>query len=321
MFLDLLVFAFGVALLVGGAWALVVGSSRLARLLGVPPVLVGLTVVAWGTSAPEFFVSLQAIIQQSPGLVLGNVIGSNLANIGLILGLAVLIMSPDIDRRLLRFDIPVLLVSTIVLMFLADDGWLSRVDGLVVLGLFLVVTFINVGTARDNHPAIGLGAGGMPADVAPALISDRGRLICLLMVVAGAGGLAIGGRYIVEAAVDIAETLHVSETLVGLTMVAVGTSLPELATTVVAAWRGESGIAVGNVVGSNLFNTLAVTGPVAVFRPVAVSGQIIHRELPVMFAVTLLMALMIVGRRKMPRFSGLLLLIVYLGIMIWWVVV
>jgi cation:H+ antiporter len=296
---------------------LVAGASRLAQMLGVPPVLIGLTVVAWGTSAPEFFVSLMAALQGSSGLVLGNVLGSNLANIGLILGLAAFMMSPQIDRRLMREDMPILVAGTLVLALVCLDGTISRWDGLLLLSIFLgsLVRMLykshqdykNAGRVADNDETL-------PGRI----VSERGRMLCLALIVLGTLGLSFGGRYIVEAALNIAEAMHVSETLIGLTLVAIGTSLPELATTIVSAWRRESGIALGNVVGSNIFNTMAVTGPVALIRPVLVDRGFMQREIPVLLLVTFTLVVMLRGRQTMGRPAGVILFSMYTATIVWW---
>ena len=264
----------------------------------------GLTVVAWGTSAPELIVSLVAALRGSADMMLGNVIGSNLANIGLILGLAALILPPAVDRRLLRFEMPLLLGATLLFCVFCWFGGLGRLDGAVMLALFVAFTWITVRRPREAVPSV------------PG--SGRGRLISSLMMLGGTAGLVGGAHLIVESATDIALRLGVSELVIGVSLVAVGTSLPELATTVVAAAKGEGGIAVGNVIGSNLFNLLAVAGPAALLAPVADTSGLFARHLPGLLGVTVLMGVLMMGKARVGRFAGAMLLIVYVVVLAWW---
>jgi len=309
LLLELLYSAIGIALLVGGATLLVTASSRLAELLGVPSVLIGLTVVAWGTSAPELVVALAAALHGSPGIVLGNVIGSNLANTGLILGVAAMLMAPKLERRIWTFDVPALLVSTALFVILLADGGIGAQEGGVLLLLFGLVTFV---TVRDAilHPRE-VEVMDEPKPIA------RGVATNILLAVAGAAGLVFGGRQLVESATRVAEAMGVSDVVIGLTLVAVGTSLPELATTLVAAARRESGIAMGNVIGSNIFNLLAVAGPAALIRPITLGEAGLFRETGGMVAITLVLPLLIIGRERMSRAGGLVLLILYVAFIFW----
>jgi cation:H+ antiporter len=335
--LDALLFAVGVGLLVGGAWLLVSGGSRIAALLGVAPVVIGLTVVAFGTSAPELFVCLVAALRGSADLTLGNVIGSNLANIGLILGLAALIMPVEVDRRLGRLEVPLLVVATALFAIQGWNLWYSRLDGALLTLLFLVFMVITVCSAAGraaDHAAdqAAARAARSPAGVDRKAVAAAARLIesaaadrrgralsisCLLVLL-GIGGLTGGGQLIVDVSVRIATRLHVSEALIGLTLVAVGTSLPEMATTIIAAVRHQSGIALGNVVGSNLFNLLAVAGPVILIRPLTAEASLRSHQLPGLLLVTILLPLAIYRRRVLGRIWGAVLLLVYAGVMAWW---
>ncbi len=306
--LDLLIFAAGVALLLGGAWATVSGGTRLAAALGVPPVLVGLTVVAWGTSAPELVVSLVAALRGNQDLMLGNVMGSNVANVGLILGSAALVMSPPGDRSLWKLEMPVLAVGTALFWFFCADGDLGRLEGVALMMLFAAVTVRSIRAGLANGSS----------DHSPAE-RERGILRGGLTALGGCIGLVAGGQVIVISATRIAEALGAPQVLIGLTLVAVGTSLPELAATLVAAARRESGLALGNVVGSNLFNLLAVTGPVALIEPVPVDGGILGRELPSLAVSTLLLALVLTIRDRIPRILGAALLVLYAATVAWWI--
>lgn len=312
MLLDALLFALGVACLVGGAWALVSGGGRLAAALGVPPVLVGLTVVAWGTSAPELVVSLTAALKGNTDIMLGNVMGSNVANVGLILGAAILLLGPSGDRSLWRLEMPVLLVGTALFVLLGLDGHLGPLDGALLMLLFAVVTLVSIrgGIAASRARN---GPGGSPR--------ASGRVIIMggVMSLAGCGAMVLGSQLIVESATRIAQALGAPEMIIGLTLVAVGTSLPELATTLVAAVRKESGIALGNVVGSNLFNLLAVGGPTALLADVTVTRRPSDPETMTLLVSTGALALVLVARERIPRAAGFALLILYALCVAWWI--
>ena len=305
----ILLFLAGVLLLVGGAWFLVSGGTRLARYFGVSQLVVGLTIVAWGTSAPELVVSLVASLRGSDDIMLGNVIGSNLANIGLILGVAVLLSPTRFDRSLWKFEIPVLVASTAVFIIFCADGALDRVEGLVLFAIFAWFTFLTLRSARRDRDSVGAATHKRPG---------RGIMISSAMVLVGCVGLVGGSHLIVESATMLARRFGISELAIGLSLVAVGTSLPELATTVVAALRRESGIAMGNVIGSNLFNTLAVAGPVAAINPVGDTTSLLSRQLPGLAAVTLVLPLMMAGRDHLGRIAGAVLLLAYAGLLTWW---
>ena len=315
MILTLLQFALGVAVLVGGAWVLVSGGTRVAAVLGVPAVVVGLTVVAFGTSAPELFVSLVGAVRGNTGIALGNVIGSNVANLGLILAVAALLRPVKVEAGLVRREVPLMLAVSVLFAAQVWDGELSRLDAAVLTAGFVVFL---VWTAR------GAKRGELTVPKPPEIELVPGHRVRELvrgsvMVGLGVVGLAGGGHLIVVAAVDLALRFGVSETLVGLTLVAVGTSLPELATTIVAASRRQDDLALGNIVGSNIFNILAVAGPVGLVRPLVESSAQGRLQLGCMVAVSALLFAMVriqggdVGRRR-----GMLLLACYVGIMVVW---
>ncbi|MCP4571635.1 MAG: calcium/sodium antiporter [bacterium] len=313
MIVSILVFLLGVGLLVGGAWLLIGGGTRVAAILGVPSVVIGLTVVAFGTSAPELFVSAVGAWKGSTALVLGNVIGSNVANLGIILATAALIRPVIVERGLVRGEFPLLLAVSILFAGLTWDGELSRVDAAVLLVIFVGFMYW---TLRDT----GRGAPQeAPAYDAPGGHMVRAIAVGLAMVAGGVLGLAFGGHLIITSALDLALRLGASETLIGLTLVAVGTSLPELATTIVAATRREDDLAVGNIVGSNLFNILAVAGPVGLYRPLREAEGGVAFQLVTMVMLTVLVFVMIlVGRGALGRGRGAALLSIYVAIMIVW---
>ncbi len=268
----------GLATLVAGAELLVRGASRLAAAAGISPLVIGLTVVAFGTSAPEMAASLGASLAGTADLALGNVVGSNVFNVFGILGLSALVAPLGVAVRLVRIDVPVLVVVSLVVVGMAADGSMARWEGLLLLAfiightVWLVVAARREGRAAEREFAAAAPSGG--ASTAGAVAA----------VVLGLAALVFGAGWLVEGAVAVASGLGVSERVIGLTLVAVGTSLPELATSVVAAVRGQRDIAVGNVVGSNLFNLTAVLGLAATASPagVAVAGQALRVDLPVM---------------------------------------
>ncbi|MEN8006304.1 MAG: calcium/sodium antiporter [Candidatus Krumholzibacteriota bacterium] len=328
MLWQILVFLAGIGLLVGGAWLLVTGGSRVAAVLRVPPVVVGLTVVAFGTSAPELFVSLAGAIKGNTGLVLGNVIGSNVANLGLILALAALLRPVIVEKGLSRKEVPLLLGATVLFIVLAWDGRLGHVDAGFLVAGFLVFMWWTLSN-RDRDVVVT----GVPEKL-PDIDPDhrtrevvRGGGMSLL----GVGGLAAGGHFIVSSALTLAVSIGISETLIGLTLVAVGTSLPELATTVVAALRNEDDLALGNIIGSNLFNILAVAGPVGLVRNLdAESGlpsltgfplqptQLQVQMISMLVLTIMVFTMIILGRGKIGRWRGTALLLTYTLIMYIW---
>jgi cation:H+ antiporter len=315
LLLQLALFAAGVALLVAGAWLLVSGGTRVAAVLGVPAVVVGLTVVAFGTSAPELFVSLVGALRGNTGLALGNVVGSNVANIGLILALAALVQPVRVERGLPRREVPLLVGVSVLFAALVWDGTLGTLDAAVLVAGFVAFIAWTIGGSRRGEAII-------PEAPQVAVVPGhrvRQFLIGTGSVVVGVVGLAAGGQMIVNAALALATAFSVSETVIGLTLVAVGTSLPELATTIVAAWRREDDLALGNIVGSNLFNILAVAGPVGLVAPLAETSGRHQGQLASMVALAVMLFLIVrFGGDHIGRGSGLVLLLVYAAIMVSW---
>ncbi len=294
----------GFILLVGGAEALVRGGARLARHLGISPVVIGLTVVAIGTSAPELVVSLNAAARGRPDLAMGNVVGSNLANIGLILGISGLLRPLPVALRLLRMEMPALVAATLVFVAVSLDHTLGRANGaLLTLGVVLLI-LMNLRGARREEPEV-------VEEFDTAFGEHDGVLRDAVWVAVGLVALAVGGNLLVNAATAIARSLGVSELLIGLTLVAVGTSLPELATAVVAVLRDEVDIAVGNVVGSNLFNLLAVAGPTALITPIPVNSRLLHLQLPILVGLTVVLWVVLRTGRTLQRWEAACLLAAY----------
>lgn len=284
-------FVVGLGLLILGAELLVRGASGLAAAVGISPLVVGLTVVAFGTSAPELAVSLQAAAADQTDLAIGNIVGSNIFNVLFILGLSALIAPLIVSEQLVRLDVPLLIVVTTVLLLLALDGSIGRVDGALLFVAIVAYTVFLVRQSRREHVAHAPPTDGDDDGAAEA--AGRGRAGGMLglvgFVLVGLGLLVLGARWLVDGAVAIATALGLSELVIGLTIIAVGTSLPEVATSIVAALRGQRDIAVGNVVGSNISNTLLILGVSGLVAPdgLPVAPSIVRFDLPVSLAVAI----------------------------------
>ena len=302
----------GLILLVWSADRFVEGAAATARYFGMPPLLIGMVVVGFGTSAPEMVVSALAALQGSPGIALGNAYGSNIANIGLILGITALISPIMVHSAVLRKELPILTLVTAGSVFLMADRVLSFSDAVMLLVLFagLMGWTIMQGIRQKADPL----AAQVAAQAANRTMSLRRSVFWL---VAGLVLLIASSRMLVWGAVKIALIFHVSDMVIGLTIVAIGTSLPELASSVIAARRGEHDIALGNVLGSNLFNTLAVVGIAGTIHPFGVEPATLSRDMVVMGGLTLSLFAIGYGFRgrqgRINRFEGAVLLAVYLG--------
>ena len=314
---DLAVLISGIVVLYFGAVWLVRGASRLASSLGVSPIVVGLTVVSLGTSAPELVVCLVAALQGNPGLAIGNVMGSNLANIGLILGLTSLVHPLEVKHRVVWREMPVMLLITFAIYPIAFDRVLSRMDGFMLL---LVLLAYLVWVFRSGHPDEIKSSHG-PRD-SMATSEEAASLLNLKdigHVALGSAFLVLGGYCIVKGAVEVASALGISEVIIGLTVVAIGTSLPELATSLVAAMRQEVDIAVGNIIGSNIFNLTAIFGTTAIVRPIMIPETVLSRELAGVVLMSLLLLPILRNGWQIKRWEGALLLTAYIG-MGWWLI-
>lgn len=312
MALSFVLLVLGLVLVIKGADSLVDGASSLAKRLRIPEIVIGLTVVAFGTSAPELVVNVFAGIAGRNELVLGNVIGSNVFNTLLILGIAGLIYPLDVQRNSVRREIPFSIIITIILFVLCNDrilfksaeNRLSRIDGLVLLVLFAVFLFYTFGLSKSKSTS----------SVEMNVYSQKKTWIYIVL---GFTGLLVGGKLVVDQAVTIARELHVSEKLIGLTIVSMGTSLPELATSTVAAFKKRCDLAVGNVVGSNIFNILLILGVSAEISPIRYN-RVFNFDLYVFGLGTLLlfMAMFTLKSRKLDRWEAFILLIIYIIYMI-----
>ena len=300
----------GLGLLVVGAEALVRGASRLAGALGLSPLVIGLTVVAYGTSAPEMAVSLKAALGGQADIALGNVVGSNIFNVLLILGVSAAIVPLVVSAQLIRRDLPVMVGVSALTWLLALDGRIGRLDGLLLAGGAVAYTAWLIVASRRAGAAL---QAEFAQEYRPAPRTARAMAVNTVLVLAGLALLVLGARWLVQGAVSIAEALRISPLVIGLTIVAGGTSLPEVATSIVAALRGERDIAVGNVVGSNIFNLLAVLGVSGAVAGsgVAVPAGALHFDLPVMVGVAVLCVPIFITQSRVSRAEGLLLLALY----------
>jgi cation:H+ antiporter len=314
-FLTLVWLIVGVILLVLGAEWLVKGASSIATKLGVAPIVVGLTVVAFGTSAPELAVSVSGAISGNADVALGNVVGSNTFNILMILGLSAAVSGLSINQRLLRFDIPVLVLITVVVYLLALNGSVGRLEGVVLfVGVIVYIGWLLRGATKTESSEV-------QTEYQSAVDEVEGRTFSMSLtfqiglVVVGLSLLVVGSQLLVNSATEIASALGVSDLVIGLTVVAAGTSLPELATSVMAAIRGQRDIAVGNAVGSNIFNLLSVLGASAAISSngISVNDEVIRLDYPVMLAATVLLLPICWNGFMVKRWEGAVLVAFYVA--------
>jgi cation:H+ antiporter len=304
-------FALGLIALVAGAELLVRGASKLALSFGISPLVVGLTVVAFGTSAPEMAVSVQSAWSGQVDIALGNVVGSNIFNVLFILGASALIVPLVVHQQIIRQEVPVMIGASLLLWAMAADGGISRWEGLLLASLIVGYTIVIIRQSRRETAAIR--AEYDDAFEGGAQGWDAHWGVQILLILAGLALLVLGSNWLVEAAVAFAKYLGVSELVIGLTIVAAGTSLPEVATSILAAIRGERDIAVGNVVGSNIFNILAVLGISASVAPgdLAVAPAMLAFDLPVMIAVAVACLPIFFTGHLIARWEGTLFLAYY----------
>ena len=292
-----LLFGIGLVALFFGGEYLVRGASNIARHFNLSPMVIGLTIVGFGTSAPELLVSVQAALAGQPAIAIGNVLGSNIANILLILGASAVIAALMIPLRKVWRDLGVMIVATAALWVMLLDGSISRGDGIVLLvglAIFMVMAFV-LGKEEPDEDAL------PPSSMPIAIAQTIGGLIVLV----------IGARLLVDSASEIARTFGVSEAVIGLTVVAIGTSLPELATSVIAAFRKQTEIAVGNVIGSNIFNIFSILGITALITPIPADPRFASADMPWVAATAVLLVVFAVLLKGIPRLAGAALLVVY----------
>jgi len=303
--LSIILFVVGIIMLFLGGEGLVRGASRLARILGISPVVIGLTVVAFGTSSPEFVVSLIAALKGSSDIVLGNIIGSNISNIGLILAIGALISPLIIQGRIIKVEVPIMILLSLVLYGLAWGLGLGLFQGIFLFTALIAFTIYSYFGSK-KEPKI------VEKEYEEFINEDGPVWKQVMFIVLGLAGLIIGARFVVDSAIFIARIVGVNELVISITVVAIGTSLPELSTTIVAAMKKEHDIIVGNIIGSNIFN-IGILGVVSIVHPVTVDSALLKFEFPIMiFFSILLLPLMMTGK-KVSRIEGLLLLVLYAG--------
>jgi cation:H+ antiporter len=301
----------GIAVLIGGAEFLVRGASRLAARTGISSIVIGLTVVAFGTSAPELAVSLQSAFQDNADLAVGNIVGSNIANVLLVLGLAAAVGGGlVVAQRIVRIDVPLMVAISVVVWLMALDGEINRFDGII---LALVLTAYVVWTVRAARRPDPKSEAEYDEALNPEQLAQSPVLVDLGLVLGGLIGLVLGARLLVDGASDIAADLGVPDLVIGLTVVAVGTSMPEIATSILAAIRGERDLAVGNAVGSNLFNLMCVLGLSSVISPsaIAVSESARSVDIPIMTAVAVACLPVFFNGYTLKRWEGILFVAYY----------
>ncbi|MEP2776042.1 MAG: calcium/sodium antiporter [Luteolibacter sp.] len=312
MTLAIIYLIMGLAFLVFSADYLVKGAANIASALGISPLVVGLTVVSFGTSAPELAVSVMSAFKGQADLAVGNVVGSNIFNVLFILGISALIIPLVVNQQLIRFDVPVMIFASLLLYGLSYDGMISRFDGILLFSLALAYTlFLIWQSKKEKNPEV---LGEYKEEYGKSA-SDPAWIKNLTFIVLGVVGLVIGSDRLVYGGVFIARHFGVSELIIGLTIISVGTSLPEVATSVIAAIKGEKDIAVGNVVGSNIFNILVVLGLSSVIAPagVAVSGKALDFDILVMIAVALASLPIFFHGFKIGRLGAVFFLVFYVG--------
>lgn len=306
MLLDIALLLIGVAVLLAGAWVLLRGALTIAVAAGISPVIIGATVVAFGTSAPELVVTIAAGLRDAPGVAIGNVVGSNIANVFLVLGLTATISPISVHERLIRWEIPVLLAATALTVGFAAGGRLVPLEGAIML--VLLAAFI--GISPRLFPEVAL---EIEADVEMPAVEPQPKHILRAVgfVLVGLTALAFSAEVIVRSASDVAIRIGISEFVVGVVIVAVGTSLPELVTSGMAALKKEHDLAVGNVVGSNIFNLLAVAGAGAVVSGIPIESDLFQFELPIMILSSLILVPLVLPRYHIGRRTGGGLLALY----------
>ncbi|MCK9487413.1 MAG: calcium/sodium antiporter [Dehalococcoidia bacterium] len=310
--LTVILFFAGLVLLVIGAEALVRGASSIATAAGISPLVVGLTVVAFGTSAPEMAVSVSSAIGGNPNVAIGNVVGSNILNVLFILGLSAAIVPLAVSRQLIRLDVPLMIGVSVLLIVLGLDGSIGRLDGAILFTGILAYTGWTIISSRRASKAM---AEAIEGEFAPRASSSLAIFKHVALVLGGLGLLVLGSEWFVDGATEFAEALGVSDLVIGLTLVAAGTSMPELATSVVASIRGARDIAVGNVVGSNIFNILAVLGLTGLVADggVAVADSALRVDMPIMLIVAVICLPSFFTGRMITRREGLAFIALYVA--------
>ncbi|MBI2641857.1 calcium/sodium antiporter [Candidatus Roizmanbacteria bacterium] len=305
-----ILFIIGFFLLIKGADILVDGSASIAKKLKISSIVIGLTIVAFGTSAPEFIVNIFASVQGNSEIAIGNILGSNIANILLILGISAIIYPITAKKNTILKEIPLSLLAAVVLGLMANDmiidgasfSGITRIDGFILLSFFIIFLYYTFGITKSD------------TDIVEEEIKVFSYHKAIIFIILGLAGLVIGGKWIVDGAVQIAEFFNVSQSLIGLTIVAIGTSLPELATSAMAAYKKQSDIAIGNVVGSNIFNIFWILGASAVIRPLPFNTSSNGDIAITIFASIVLFLVMFIGKKRIiERWQGVFMVTTYVG--------
>ncbi|WKZ19598.1 MAG: calcium/sodium antiporter [Candidatus Jettenia sp. CY-1] len=312
--LQIILFFIGLAGLYFGAEWLVKGASRFARSFNIRPIVIGLTIVAFGTSTPELVTSIMAGIRHLNDIAIGNIVGSNIANIGLILGLAAIVQPLKVDMKLINREMPIVIGISLLLYFMGWDSILSRQEGIILMvGILAYTIYVYRAALRESksvekefleyEESIGVTRDNLKKDI--------------VWIIVGLGALVGGAYLLVHSAVYIARVVGISELVIGLTVIAVGTSLPELATSMVAAIRKESDISVGNVLGSNIFNILAILGIASIIQPLQINTASLRIDMPVMLLFGIILVPIITWKFMITRIQGFLLLAGYSIYILW----
>ena len=330
MLLHSIVFILGLGILTLGANWLVDGSSQIARRFGIRPLIIGLTIVALGTSLPEFLLNFIAVLRGEDGLAIGNIVGSNIANIGLILGISAILLPLVVDKRTLQREYPMMLAVTGLFYLLASDGLISRVDGFILVsGLAAFIVYVvrdSLSHSKGENEAAAPESQPEPSDSVDSrwkqLFTNprTAPLMRVVLVLGGMTALMLGASLMVDSALGIAAILGIAPIIMGLTIVAIGTSLPELAASLMSILRKEADMAIGNILGSNMLNILFVVGLVALIQPMAVETESITVHFPLMILFSVLVWPLARRKHSLSRASGVFLLVGFLAYLSWLII-
>jgi len=316
MLLSVVAVIAGFVFLVWGADRCVIGASATARNFGISPLIIGLTIISFGTSAPEMLIAGIAALDGNPGLAIGNALGSNIANIGLVLGVTALLAALTVGSDIMRREIPILLAVSLLAFWLMSDGVLGFWDGVVLMAGLVLMIYLVVSLGRKSDGQADSAAAEFEGEIPKDMPTNK----ALFWLFFGVIVLLVSSKVLVWGAVNIAKDFGVSDLMIGLTIVAVGTSMPELMASVMAALKKEHDIAIGNIIGSNMFNLLGVMALPGLIAPGVFDAAVLSRDFPWMIGLTLLLFVMAYGFRapgRITRWEGAILLTAYVGYMVW----
>ena len=307
MIINILILFAGLVVLILGGDFLIKGSSRFALKMNLSPLVVGLTIVAFGTSAPELLISVKAAISGSPDLAMGNVIGSNICNLALVLGLTAIISPIYVKRNTIWIDWPMTMGSSLLLYILVREGFINSYEGLIFIGLLVLYLFFVIRKSRKD-----LNVARELQQEFDLPKSSSTYLKDFSYIVIGSIGLFLGAELFVSGAQDLARNMGIEERVIGITVVALGTSLPELVTSIVASFKKETDLALGNLMGSNIYNILSILGITSIIKEIKVNDVILNTDIIWMLGITLIILPMMLSKRKIGRVEGLILLLIYI---------